>query len=101
MLKSPVQVFFLLCAIGAILGITPFTYYCYIYVANAIKHKPSTYIFPNWMDFKWTIFAALIYACIDIVLGRILIKLLKPLCKVQDDVVERDRRTEKSAKNFV
>ena len=81
LLKSPVQIFFILCAIGAIIGIGPFTYYCYEYINKAIEKKPSQYVFPHWHDFKWTLIAVGVVSVVDLFLTWLFPKILTPYCK--------------------
>ena len=96
-LKMPIQIIFLLCGLLAIVGVGPFTYYCYSYIDESHKNKPSDYIFPDWRDFRWTLLSILIICVLDYIGIKVLNKLIRPICKVQDDIEDRDRRTEKAA----
>lgn len=40
LLKSPMQVLFTICGIGALIGIGPFTYFSYKFTVKAIEQKP-------------------------------------------------------------
>lgn len=93
----PIQIFFVICGLVAIIGVGPFTYYCYSYIDQAFKNKPDDYDFPDWRDFKWTLLSIAIISIVDFIAHKVLNKLFRPLCKIQDDIEERDRRTEKAA----
>ena len=93
----PIQIMFILCGLVAIVGVGPFTYYCYEYIDQSIENKPVDYDFPNWRDFKWTLLSVAIISILDVIAYMVLNKLFRPICKIQDDIEERDRRTEKAS----
>lgn len=80
------QIFFLLCGLVALIGIGPFTYYCFIYTEKAIERKPADYVFPDWRDFKWVLLSVLTVGVLDVIAFNICLRIFRPYCKVQDDL---------------
>ena len=81
-LKMPIQIFFVLCVLLAIVGVGPFTFYCYQYIEKAFENKPDDYEFPNWKDFKWTLLSVAIISIMDFIAHITLNKLFRPFCKI-------------------
>lgn len=100
LLKSPIQLFFLLCGLVALIGIGPFTYYCYKYTEKAIENKPEDYVFPDWRDFKWVLLSVMTIGVIDVIAYNICLRCFRPICKEQDDLQQRERRSKKAAYNI-
>ena len=96
-LKMPIQILFLLCGLMALVGVGPFTYYVYKFIEQTHSNKPDNYIYPDWRDFAWTLLSVVVISIFDYIGYKVLNKLFRPYCKVQDDIEDRDRRTVKAA----
>ena len=81
LLKSPVQIFFGLLAIVALVGVGPFTYYSYKFSVKSIEKKPEGYEYPDWRDFKWSLLSVAVIGILDALLYNIFLKLFRPYCK--------------------
>ena len=42
-MKSPIQMFFVILGLAALIGLIPFTYVSYIHTKKAIENKPADY----------------------------------------------------------
>lgn len=90
----------MICGILSVILVFPFTYYCYSYMSRVQEVNQDNYEFPNWRDFKWTLLSIAIISICDVLAFMVLSRLLRPFVKIQDDLEERDRRSEKAAYNL-
>lgn len=92
--------FFVLCALVALVGVGPFTYYSYKQTEKAIEEKPADYPFPDWRDFKWVVLSVLSVALLDVITFNICLRCFRPICKEQEDLEQREKRSRKAANNI-
>ena len=99
-LKNPIQVLFLIFGILSVILVFPFTYFCYSYIQKVHESKKGNYELPDWRDFKWTLLSIAIISICDVLAFMVLSRLFRPFVKIQDDLEERDRRSEKAGYNL-
>ncbi len=89
---------FCLLAIVVLSILIPFTIGCYYTYWEYVNGAPEGYKFPEMKDFRLTLISALVIAVTQSFLERFFYMLFEPICRVQDDPIERQLRSQKASK---
>ena len=82
-----------LLAIVVLSILIPFTIGCYFTYWEYVNGEPEGYQFPEMKDFRLTLLSALVIAVTQSFLERYIYMLFEPICRVQDDKLERQLRS--------
>ena len=89
----------MLLAAFTVIMLFPFTKACYDFI-NEVKASPKMpkgYEYPDISDMKITAIASVFFAIIEMVMRNVFYTMFLPYCKVQDNELERQKRSGKAA----